>query len=50
MLYEKSPEISGFTESNGYFNVLSDILFKFANLDKIPDKDVDAIEQALKKK
>ena len=44
---EKSPEISGFTESNGYFNLLSDILFKFANLDKIPDKDVDAIEQVL---
>ena len=45
----RSPEISGFANQDGFFNFPSDILFKFADLDKIPDKDVDAIEQALKK-
>ena len=45
----RSPEISGFAIQNGFFNFLRDILFKFADLDKIPKKDVDAIEQALKK-
>ena len=44
-----SPELPGFANQNGFFNFLSDILFKFADLDKIPKKDVDAILQVLKK-
>ena len=44
-----SPELSGFANQNGFFNFPSDILFKFADLDKIPDKDVDTILQELKK-
>ena len=44
-----SPELPGFANQAGFFNFLIETLFKFADLDKIPDKDVDAIEQALKK-
>ena len=44
-----SPELSGFANQNGFFSFPSDILFKFADLDKIPDKDVDAILQVLKR-
>ena len=43
-----SPELPGFANQDGFFNFLIETLFKFADLDKIPDKDVDAIEQALK--
>ena len=45
----RSAELSGFANQDGFFDFPSDILFKFADLDKIPDKDVDAIEQILKK-
>ena len=44
-----SPELPGFANQNGFFNFLSDTLFKFADLDKIPDKDVNTILQILKK-
>ena len=44
-----SPELPGFANQTGFFNFLIETLFKFADLDKIPDKDVDAIEQVLKK-
>ena len=43
-----SPELPGFANQDGFFNFLIETLFKLAELDKIPDKDVDAIEQALK--
>ena len=45
-----SPELSGFADQNGFFSFPSDVLFKFADLDKIPDKDVDTILQELKKR
>lgn len=44
-----SPELPGFADQDGFFNFLIEALFKFTDLDKIPDKDVDAIEQVLKK-
>lgn len=44
-----SPELPGFADQDGFFNFLIETLFKFADLDNIPDKDVDAIEQVLKK-
>ena len=44
-----SPELPGFANQDGFFNFLIETLFKFADLDKIPDKYVDTIEQALKK-
>ena len=44
-----SPELPGFANQNGFFNFLSDTLFKFADLDKIPGKDVNTILQILKK-
>ena len=40
------PEITGYHESEC---MPGDLIFKYADLDKIPDKDVDAIEQVLKK-
>ena len=43
------PELPGFANQNGFFNFLSDSLFKFADLDKIPGKDVNTILQILKK-
>lgn len=45
----RSAQLLGFANQDGFFDFPSDILFKFADLDKIPDKDVDAIEQILKK-
>ena len=44
-----SPELPGFADQDGFFNFLIETLFKFADLDKIPDKDVDTILQVLKK-
>ena len=40
------PEITGYYESE---YMPGDLIFRFANLDKIPDKDVDPILQVLKK-
>ena len=35
-----SPELPGFANPAGFFNFLIETLFKFADLDKIPDKTV----------
>ena len=47
----RPPELLGFANQNGFFNFLSDTLFKFTDLDKNPEADayVDEILQLLKK-
>ena len=45
----RPPEHPGFANSNGFSNILSDTLFKFAGLDKIPDEDVNAILQVIER-
>ena len=42
------PEYPGFANSEGFSDVLSENLFKFAKLDQIPNEDVDSILRELK--
>ena len=43
----RDPEYPGFAKQ-GFSNILSENLFKFAKLDQIPDEDINAILRALK--
>lgn len=45
---DESPEYSGFANSPCFSNILADNLLEFANLDQIPDEDVDVILRELK--
>ena len=45
----RPPELPGFANQNRFFNFLIDALFKFADLNKIPDEDVGTLLQGLKK-
>lgn len=44
---DKLPEYPGFANSAGFSDMLSENLFKFAKLDQIPDKHIEAILREL---